>query len=43
MAEGERFFLRPDRPVEEMTEDELDEFASELARRVKGLVDDRGD
>ncbi|MDQ4490722.1 hypothetical protein RBS60_10985 [Sinomonas sp. ASV486] len=38
MAENERFFLRPDKDIDEMSEDELDEFAMGLADRVSTLA-----
>ncbi|GAB2751565.1 hypothetical protein GCM10027090_22490 [Sinomonas soli] len=37
VAEGERFFLRPSKPVDEMTDEELDAFADALATRIHGI------
>lgn len=33
----ERIFLRPDKPLEDMTDDELDEFIEPLYQWTRGL------
>lgn len=37
---GERIYLRPSKPVEEMTDEELDEFVEPLINWVRGLKAD---
>jgi hypothetical protein len=35
-----RFFVAPNKPVSQMTDDELDEFATALARGTKNVAAD---
>lgn len=35
---GDRFYMKPNKPIDEMTEDELDAFADEFAKRIKAMA-----
>ena len=37
----DRFYIRPPKPVADMTEEELDAFAEEVYERIMGTLPDR--